>query len=1092
MIRVLNSSFAAERLMAAKEFVKSFPAGSELLLIGASRDCVDDLVRDLSSIPHATFGLHRFSLAQLATRLALPRLAKSHIAPASTLGLEAVVARAAHDALTDQQLQYFSPVADCSGFVRAASATLHELRMSGTPEDAVRALPYSGADNAALLCRFEKYLTDAGIADRAVVFRTATESIRAGTVLTRLPVLLLDVVIHSALEGDLIAALADSSPHLLITIPAGDVLTSNQVAAIPNQQEVQPGPIKSESSLARLGCYLFSDNTPPEGTVDDHVVFMSAPGQERECVEMARLIVKEAKGGVRFDNMAVLLRSPDKYVGVIQSAFRRAEVPAYFLNGNRRPHPAGRALLALLNCATEGLSVHRFSEYLSFAQVPSLSDSGCPPFETDFDAIPEDEALGIGMATGALTAEDSEEQETETESEDGRKPELAGSLRTPWRWEEVLVEAAVIGGKERWARRLRGLESQFRLELEVLRGEETDSAVIQTSEQRLLNLQHLANFALPLIDTLASMPKSAKWGDWLTILESLAVKALRRPERVLTLIAEMNPMADVGPISLNEVLNVLKDKLANVQQQSAHHRYGQVFVGTHDQARGHSFEIVFVPGLAERMFPQKLREDPLLLDELRKQLSKDLLVQFGRGQRERLFLQIAVGAAKRRLYLSYPRSEIAEPRPRVPSSYALDIVRAITGRIPDFEKLAGEPDRSTNSRLSWPAPDNPSSAIDDAEFDLAVLRPLISMSSQDRKGRFAYVKKENDHLFRSLRNRWSRWDKERWWEYDGLCTKSPAVIDILKSHRLNSRAYSASALQTFAVCPYQFFLSSIHGLRSKPERHAVQQIDPLTRGHLFHKVQAATLRRLQTTGKLPINDSSLAAALTVLNTTLDEIAARYYENLSPAIDQVWHDSIERMRLDLRGWLHLLAREERWEPIHFEFGFGFGAAADRDPASLLAPAVLSSGHRLHGIVDLIECCTEDQNLRVTDHKTGSNDGKTGAIIAGGESLQPVLYALAVESVLNTPVTDGRLSFCTAAGGFSERVVHIDQNARENISTLLGIIDSAIEDVFLVPAPKPKACTHCKFITVCGPYEEIRISSKSDQGRLKQLQRVRKLR
>src|ERR1041384_233408 len=295
MIRVLTSPFAAERLAEAKKFVRSFPAGSELLLIGAARDCVDDLVRDLSSLAHATFGLHRFSLVHLATRLALPRLAKNHIAPASALGLEAVVARAAHDALTDQQLQYFSPVADCSGFVRAASATLHELRMSGVSEGAVRAAPYSGPDNAALLSRFEKYLTEADIADRAMVFRTASESIRAGTILTRLPALLLDVAIHSALEGDFISALAESSPHLLITIPAGDVLTGKLVAGIPNQQQIQASPIGRESSLARLGCYLFSDSTPPEGALDEHVVFMSAAGQERECVEIARLIVEEAK-----------------------------------------------------------------------------------------------------------------------------------------------------------------------------------------------------------------------------------------------------------------------------------------------------------------------------------------------------------------------------------------------------------------------------------------------------------------------------------------------------------------------------------------------------------------------------------------------------------------------------------------------------------------------------------------------------------------------------------------------------------------------------------------------------------------------------
>ena len=45
-------------------------------------------------------------------------------------------------------------------------------------------------------------------------------------------------------------------------------------------------------------------------------------------------------------------------------------VPAWFDRGTRRPHPAGRAFLALLACAAEGLSASRFAEYLSLGQLP--------------------------------------------------------------------------------------------------------------------------------------------------------------------------------------------------------------------------------------------------------------------------------------------------------------------------------------------------------------------------------------------------------------------------------------------------------------------------------------------------------------------------------------------------------------------------------------------------------------------------------------------------------------------------------------------------------------------------------------------------
>ena len=38
-----------------------------------------------------------------------------------------------------------------------------------------------------------------------------------------------------------------------------------------------------------------------------------------------------------------------------------------------------------------------------------------------------------------------------------RNPVL-GTLRAPWRWERLLHDAAVLGGRERWKRRLDGLE----------------------------------------------------------------------------------------------------------------------------------------------------------------------------------------------------------------------------------------------------------------------------------------------------------------------------------------------------------------------------------------------------------------------------------------------------------------------------------------------------------------------------------------------------------------------------------------------------------------------------------------------------------
>ena len=168
----------------------------------------------------------------------------------------------------------------------------------------------------------------------------------------------------------------------------------------------------------------------------------------------------------------------------------------------------------------------------------------------------------------------------------------------------------------------------------------------------LEQLEHLRAFALPIIETLAAWPAEALWGTWLDLFEALVPRVLRTPSHVLRVLADLRPMAEVGPIDLDEARRVLAERLLLLETDPPARRYGRVFVGTPQQARGRSFRVVFVPGLAERMFPQKPREDALMLDDLRRAVDRSLPTQNHRLAAERQLLQIAAGAASERLYVS--------------------------------------------------------------------------------------------------------------------------------------------------------------------------------------------------------------------------------------------------------------------------------------------------------------------------------------------------------------------------------------------------------------------------------------------------------
>lgn len=1092
MLQILISHSASDRISAANQFLLQLTPFAEVVVAGSTRLAVDELVRRYAFERKATFGLHRSSILQLAARISALQLAEVGYAPCSTLGAEAVASRAICTLREKNTLAYFSPVASSPGLPKAVRKTLMEIREAGTKTESLKELPMPAPEIAQLAAVFEEELTRVGLADRAMIMRLATETVRtSNSRFIGTPLLLLDVPIHGEAERDFIAALIAKAPKTLVTVPAGDDTTQRAIESISVPKQSIEAASSDQSPLSRLGRYLFSETTPPVGDSGGQVQFFSAPGEARECVEIARRILEEARRGIHFDEMAIFVRSPGTYAPLLESAMRRADVPVFFSNGTSRPDRAGRAFLAILACADENLSANRFAEYLSLGQVPALDELGSPVIGRAEWAAPADELLQLSAEAGLPNPHPFQGEEVRQNSDSDQSPLIGGTLRAPWRWEKLLVEAAVIGSKERWERRLNGLEAEFQLRLEGVLDEDADSSKAFVIRRELQNLLHLKRFALPVMDLLSRLPKQARWGEWLAELQSIASLTIQDPGRILSILAEMSPLDVVGPVSLSEVRTVLSERISTVEMPPPPHRYGRVLVATPEQARGWAFEVVFVPGLAERIFPQRPREDPLLLDDLRKRLGPELRDQADRISEERLLLRLCVGSARERLHLSYPRLDVGQARARVPSFYALDVERALTGNVPQIEPWELKAGELGGARLAWPAPSEPSRAIDGVEHDLSVLARLLRSSSEQNKGAARYLLQANKNLARSLRTRFSRWNQRRWSGSDGLCVPDETTIQVLSRYRLQQRPYSVSALQRYARCPYYFLLAAIHGLEPRKESTAIETLDPLTKGQILHRIQAHFLSRLREESALPISKANESSVLAVLDDVANLIEAEYRDRICPAIPRVWMDELEVIRTDLRLWVKRMAQTtSEWVPSNFELSFGLVRGDNRDPASVTDAVAVTDGFLLRGVVDLVELHKNRGNLRVTDHKSGENLADRNFVVGKGEILQPVLYSLAVESVMERPVAEGRLYYCTVAGGFSERIVSVNPQTRETAAQVLRIIDAAVERGFFPPAPREKACDWCDFLAVCGPYEEIRAASK-DQQPLIELKRLRAL-
>lgn len=1098
---MLRAPSASLRLDHALAFLASCGPATELLIVGASVDAASGIARAASRESVSTFGWHRFTLARLGAVLASHTLGDRGLTPVGPLPLEAVCARLVHR-LGPAGLGRFAAISDRPGLPRALARTLDELRMAG-----VRPAELEDADVSAILAAYEAELGRAKMVDRAEVLRLASVAAASGQRddLVKNPIVFLDVPVQSGREADLVAKLCERASRYLITVPLGDDRTYDFVKTLPGVQTVDEQGAAG-TALCRLQGGLFSP-TAELGESGEDVVILSAPGESRECVEIARRLHAEAERGTPFDRMAIVLRSTQQYRAHLEEALRRASIPAHFARGTVRPDPAGRAFIALLACAADGLSARRFAEYLSLGEVADAEPEGKPPRAapaTERWFPPDEELLSEAIARASDAPPDDEESETAVGSVEPsataelpavatvseNKPTTFGTLRAPRLWERLLVDAAVIGGRDRWERRLAGFRSELEHERDHQAKRDPDDPVTPRIERDIEALDNLRRYALPLLADLEALSTLvADWGAWLDRLSALATRALRRPERVLSVLAELAPMSEVPAVDLTEVRLILERRLTDLVVRPSERPFGRVYLAPVDQVRGLSFDVVFVPGLAERLFPQKVTEDPILPDRERIKLGGRLRTNADRSATERLFLRVAVGAAQKRLVLCYPRIDIEQSRPRTPSFYGLEVLRAAEGRLPGFDELARRAEEIGAARLGWPAPLRPVQAIDAAEHDLALLHSILDRSEKETVGRARYLLDANPHLKRALRFRARRWIKN-FTRADGLVDPDPLAKPALAAHALSARSFSPTALQHYAACPYKFVLSALHKLAPREEPLRLEELDPLQRGSLIHEVEFALLGRLRDAGLLPVTEENLAPARALLDEVLDGVAAKFHDDLAPAIERVWRDGIDSIRADLREMLRRATEETTWIPAHFELSFGLTERRERDPRSIDAPAVLDCGIQLRGSIDLVER-REGGGLRATDYKTGKARAVDGTIIGGGETLQPVLYALTLEKLFpDQRIDSGRLYYCTSVGEFKEVTMPLDDEARGAAALVAKTVGDALESGFLPAAPAPRGCEWCDYRPVCGPYEELRTSKIKRQDKLVSLHALRK--
>lgn len=469
----------------------------------------------------------------------------------------------------------------------------------------------------------------------------------------------------------------------------------------------------------------------------------------------------------------------------------------------------------------------------------------------------------------------------------------------------------------------------------------------------------------------------------------------------------LDDLAEAGPAGGGEDLAELARRSAEAGMCPPERGEALVTVLDVLDARAMRFEKVYLLGVNEKAFP-RLTRDRCFIDETDRAAWADRGVALDRRSdliaREMLLFYLAATRASRSLTVSFLTAD-ATGKPYAPSTFVEDL-RAAAKR----QGIACRERRIGPGQLVPPAAEisSPADALNAAVY-------AAFGDEQERRERaeplLGWAAENCPELLR--RTAWGIFAADRRWRkaevdaYDGRIDDA-GLLRALAAEIPAKRVFSATELNSYARCPWQFFARYLLALEPLPEPEA--QMGPAARGSFCHAVlwRVCTALRDRAGGPFRLADVGEED----LRAALDRAVEAERNRLA---DRAVYSGLWDVQTDF--WRRMLAAYltgQRQSPegdvsLHFELGFGpCRRRGERlDPASAPEPVAIDAGGvkiRLEGKIDRVDRAGGgDGPLLAVDYKSGRVP--TAREMNEGRDLQLALYARALEAIFGSPCAGG---------------------------------------------------------------------------------------
>jgi ATP-dependent helicase/DNAse subunit B len=335
--------------------------------------------------------------------------------------------------------------------------------------------------------------------------------------------------------------------------------------------------------------------------------------------------------------------------------------------------------------------------------------------------------------------------------------------------------------------------------------------------------------------------------------------------------------------------------------------------------------------------------------------------------------------------------------------------------------------------------------------------------------------------------------------YDGILSEDAAIRTSLAGRYGPRHVYSPTSLETYARCPFEFFLNRVIRITALPE----VEVDLSARDHgtAVHEILNTFSRQWQAAGRARVGLASMQDATDLIQTiAATELGRHTYQsplwdatrNLLLGDEYAGPGSLERFLQCEAG-----ETDSPLMPAGFEVSFGMGVAGSDDPASSPEPVALTSsdGGRtifIRGRIDRVDL-TPDGSFLIYDYKTG-RDHPRGKDVVEGRALQLPLYLLAFETTSGHHGIGG--GYYTIRREVKRDMVLADETVKDLMVSrprvspdfaglLQGSRDYALEYVDGIrngsfPLPREKECPnqYCDYKRICR-FDPYRIFSCEEE-------------